>query len=105
MIDLFFVLFFIPRRVKALAKLRGESWIKWTLWTVGAWLGTEVVTGFVILIMLMTYSEMTNTELNKNLALIIASFMSTASGALAATVVVSRLSKKPLLPTPTEDVS
>lgn len=105
MIDLFFVLFFIPRRVKALAILRGESWVKWTLWTIGVWLGTEIVTGLVILIILMAYSEITNTELNKDLALIIASFTGMASGAMAATLVVRQLAKKPLLPIPTEDIS
>ncbi len=63
------------------------------------------MTGLVILIVLMAYSEITNTELNKDLALIIASFTGMASGAMAATLVVRQLAKKPLLPIPTEDIS
>ncbi len=104
MIDLFFILFFIPRLVKALASLRGENWIKWTLWTAGVWVGAEIITGLVILILLLTYSEITATELNKNLALLIASCVGTASGAMAATLVVARLTKIPLLPIPTKEI-
>ncbi len=104
MIDLFFVLFFIPRRVKALAILRGENWVKWTLWTIGVWLGTELVTGFLILIILMTYSQMTNTELNKDHALVIASFTGMAAAVMAGARVMAELAKKPVLPIPTEDI-
>ena len=41
MIELLFLIFFLPRRMRILARERDLSPLKWTLAAVGAWLGVE----------------------------------------------------------------
>ena len=41
MIELLFLIFFLPKRMRILARERDLSPLKWTLAEVGAWLGVE----------------------------------------------------------------
>ncbi len=65
MLELFFVIFIIPRRVKALAKVRGESSLKWSLLAIVAWFGAEIVVVIVITIILVTVSAATGKKIMK----------------------------------------
>ena len=105
MIELFFVFFFIPRRIKALAKLRGENWIRWSLFAIGAWFGAQILAFMAITTVLATYAAIAGSVFNENLAVMIAYFFGLVGAVMAATLVVKQLAKKPLLPIPTEDIS
>ncbi len=105
MIELFFVLFFIPRRIRALANLRGESWIKWSLFAIGAWFGAQILVVMAITTVLMTYAALMKSEFNENLGLMISYFFGLVGAVMTATMVVRQLAKKPVLPNPTENIS
>ena len=105
MLELFFVIFIIPRRVKALATLRDESSLKWSLLALAAWFGTEIVVVIVVTIILVIASTATGKKLNETFALMIAYFLGLAGAAIAATLVVRQLQKKPVTLSHTENIS
>ena len=53
MFEIYILFFFIPRRVRALAKPRGQSALAWSLIAIGAWVGAEIVI-FVALVFLIS---------------------------------------------------
>ena len=43
MLEIYFLFFYIPRKVRKLAKEKGQSALAWSLMAIGAWIGTEVI--------------------------------------------------------------
>src|SRR5215813_8882286 len=50
MFELYFLFIYLPRRIRRIAKEKGESAFFWWLITVCAWLGVEAVIVFVVVI-------------------------------------------------------
>lgn len=46
MLELYFILYRIPKTMTRLARARNRSAIAWSLIGIGAWLATEIVVGF-----------------------------------------------------------
>ena len=48
MLELYFLLYRIPKMMTSLARERNRSPVKWTLIAIGAWIGAELFVGFAI---------------------------------------------------------
>src|SRR5262245_19607574 len=47
MFELYFILIFIPRKIRSLARERNQSALAWSLMAIGAWLGAELFIGLI----------------------------------------------------------
>lgn len=56
MLEIYVLFFYIPRKIRSLAKPRGQSVAAWSLIAMGAWITAEIITLFLILL-LMTLSR------------------------------------------------
>lgn len=50
MLELIFLVFVIPSRIRRAARPRGKSVLRWSLLAVGSWIGTELVVGTLVLL-------------------------------------------------------
>lgn len=99
MIELFFLLIIIPRRVRALAKERNESSLKWSLAAIGAWIGAELVVGFVVGLLWVLLSQSGFTPRGNGVAIlsILYYLLMISAAAMGATLVIRQLRKKPII--------
>ncbi len=92
MLEIYFLFFYIPRKVRKLAKEKGQSALAWSLMAIGAWIGTEV-----ILVIAAVVLGMLIPELAENAVFRICSYLIPLAGAIIASdLVVKRLRKMPL---------
>ncbi len=92
MLEIYFLLFYIPRKVRRLAKERGQSALAWSLMAIGAWVGVEIV--FLILV-LVAMSILP--ELSRNVFFLLFSYIiPLACSIFASDLVIKRLRKMPI---------
>jgi len=101
MIELFFLLIIIPRRVWVLAKARNESALKWGLAAIGAWIGAEILVGAIIGILTVVISRLGFFPQGNASAVfyIVTYLLILAAAATGATLVIRQLRKKPVIGT------
>jgi hypothetical protein len=99
MIELFFLLIIIPRRVWVLAKARNQSALKWSLAAIGAWIGAEILMGAIIGILTVVLSQLGFFPQGNASAVfyIVTYLLILAAAATGATLIIRQLRKKPLI--------
>lgn len=99
MIELIFLLAFLPKRMSSLAKERGQNAFAWTLAAIGAWLGAEALIIFTWLIVHKLGAEFWGwTEgIAKGPIAIIVYIIALISGLVSADLVRRRLTSKPII--------
>lgn len=100
MIEITVLVFLILLLIKPLTQERGESVFKWSLITVGAWVGAEILAGTALLLTLYGLARMgIRVPQSASLVLsIVCYLLIIAAAASAATLVVRALRRKPLKP-------
>jgi len=91
-LEIYVLFFYIPRKIRALAKPRGQSALAWSLIAMGAWIAAEIAA--VIISMLLT-SLIRNLEEN-GLFLFATWVISFLAAAGAVSLVFRRLRQMPL---------
>jgi hypothetical protein len=92
MLEIYFLLFYIPRKVRKLAKEKDQNALAWSLMAIGAWIGTEValVIAAVVLGILIP-------QLAENPFFLLCSYLIPLAGAIfASDLVIKRLRKMPV---------
>ncbi len=99
MIELLFLLLFLPQRMSALAKARGRSALAWTLAAIGAWLGAEVLIIFIWLIVHTLGAELWGwpEDIEKQPITFVVYVIALVSGLVSADLVRRRLTSKPII--------
>jgi hypothetical protein len=96
--ELIFLLYFLPKRMRILAREREQSALKWTLAAVGAWLGVE----FLVAVAWAIVATITSTlwgwpeDVERHPINILVYFIALAGGMVGADLVRRRLSAKPV---------
>jgi uncharacterized protein YacL len=99
MIELLFLLVFLPRRMSSLARERGQSAFAWTLAAIGAWLGAE----FVIIITWLLVHALGATfwgwseDIKQQPMTIIVYILALIGGLVSADLVRRQLTSKPVI--------
>lgn len=98
MIELLFLIFFLPKRMRILARERDLSALKWTLAAVGAWLGVEIliVSGWVVVSTISALAWGWPGDPEKSPVTILVYFVALIAGMVAADLVRRRLTAKPI---------
>lgn len=98
MIELIFLLIIIPLRVRALAKERNESALKWSLAAIGAWIGAEFAVGIILVVLwiILVRTGVAPRGTTLNILYIVNYLLVIGAAALGATLVVRQLRKKPI---------
>jgi hypothetical protein len=97
-IELLFLIFFLPKRMKILARERDLSALNWTLAAVGAWLGVEMLIIFAWVVVstvgwsLWGWPE----DPEKSPITFVVYFVALVGGMVAADLVRRRLTAKPI---------
>ncbi len=99
MIELLFLLVFLPKRMSTLAKERGRSAFAWTLAAIGAWLGAESLIIFTWVIVHTLGSVLWGwpEDIEKQPITIVVYIIALASGLVSADLVRRRLTSKPII--------
>lgn len=58
MLEIYVLFFYIPRTVRVMAKPRGQSVAAWSLMAMGAWITAEIITLFIILLLMSLFREL-----------------------------------------------
>lgn len=58
MLEIYVLFFYIPRKIRSLAKPRGQSVAAWSLIAMGAWITAEIITLFIILLLMSLFREL-----------------------------------------------
>lgn len=98
MIELLFLIFFLPRRMRLLARERDLSPLKWTLAAVGAWLGVECLIIFAWVLIFTISSSLWGwpEDPEKSPLTYLVYFLALVGGMIAADLVRRRLTAKPV---------
>ena len=98
MIELLFLIFFLPKRMRILAKERDLSPLKWTLAAVGAWLGVECLIIFAWVLISTISSSLWGwpEDPEKSPLTYLVYFLALVGGMVAADLVRRRLTAKPV---------
>ena len=98
MIELLFLIFFLPRRMRILARERDLSPLKGTLAAVGAWLGVECLIIFAWVLISTISSSLWGwpEDLEKSPLTYLVYFLALVVGMVAADLVRRRLTAKPV---------
>ena len=96
MIELLFLVFFLPRRMRILARERDLSPLKWTLAAVGAWLGVECLIIFAGVLISTISSSLWGwpEDPEKSPLTYLVYFLALVGGMIAADLVRRRLTAK-----------
>jgi hypothetical protein len=97
MIELFFLLIIIPRRVRVLAKERNESAWKWSLAAIGAWVGAELVVGLILGVLLGLAARVGLLTGTNAILYFVIYLLLIAAAATGTTLVIRQLRKKPII--------
>ena len=98
MIEIVFLVFFLPKRMRILAKERDESAFKWTFAAVGAWLGAE----FIIILAWVFVSTVSSLlwgwpeDVERSPINLVVYFVALIGGMIGADLVRRRLTAKPV---------
>lgn len=92
MIEITVLVFLILLFIKPLAQERGESVLKWSLLTIGAWVGAELLMGAIVGLILM-WRRM---PLQSTVAVILIVILVYSAAICAALLTVRALRRKPL---------
>ena len=92
MLEIYFLLFYIPRKVRALAKDRGQSAWMWSLLTIGAWIGAEVGVFLLAFGLGLLFPDF----LNHGLFIFLMYALTFVAAAGAASLVIRKLRQTPL---------
>jgi hypothetical protein len=97
-IELLFLIFFLPKRIRILARERDLSPLKWTLAAVGAWLGVECVIIFAWVMVSSISSALWGRpeDPEKSPLTYLIYFIALVGGMVAADLVRRRLTAKPI---------
>jgi hypothetical protein len=98
MLEIIFLLIVIPRRVRRLARERNRSALKWSLATIGVWLGVEVVVTLLIVFLLFLSSFMLGVPEDPEGVSAVAYLPALIAALLSAEYMIRRLRAKPPLP-------
>ena len=98
MIELLFLIFFLPKRMSILARERDLSPLKWTVGAVGAWLGVECLVIFVWIVFSSISSAVWGwpKDPEKSPLTYLVYFLALIGGMVAADLVRRRLTAKPI---------
>ena len=98
MIELLFLIFFLPKRMRILARERDLSPLKWTLAAVGAWLGVEcvIILAWVVVSTISSAVWGWPEDPEKSSLKYLAYFLGLVGGMVAADLVRRRLTSKPI---------
>ena len=98
MIELLFLIFFLPKRMRILARERDLSPLKWTLAAVGAWLGVECVVIFAWVVVSSISSAVWGwpEDPEKSPLTYLVYFLALVGGMVAADLLRRRLIAKPI---------
>ena len=98
MIELLFLIFFLPRRMRLLARERDLSPLKWTLAAVGAWLGVEclIILAWVLISTISSSLWGWPEDPEKSPLTYLVYFLALVGGMIAADLVRRRLTVKPV---------
>lgn len=94
MIEIYVLFIYIPRKIRSLAKPRGQSVLAWSLIAIGAWVGSEFAVFFALGMLIAVFPD-----LEKNGLLLFSGWLISflaAGGALS--LVVRQLRNMPLQP-------
>lgn len=92
MLEIYVLFFYIPRKVRSLAKPRGQSVMAWSLMAIGAWIVAEIAVLFMILLMMTLFRDLEESGLFMFATWVI-SFLAAAG---AVSLVFRRLRQMPL---------
>ena len=92
MFEIYILFIFIPRRVRALAKPRGQSVLAWSLIAIGSWVAAEIVVFAGIVLLMALFEDLEKSGLFMFSTWII-SFLAAAG---AVSLVFRRLRQMPL---------
>jgi hypothetical protein len=97
MFELYFLFIYLPRRIRRIAREKGESPFTWWFLTIGVWLGVESVIGLVVGIIHVVGVELWGWSADEyNVGFVgFGYFFALICGALAGSFVVSKLHKTP----------
>ena len=97
-IELLFLIFFLPKRMRILARERDRSALKWTFAAVGAWLGVEclIILGWVLVSTISSSLWGWPENPEKSPVTILFYFIALIGGMVAADIVRRRLTAKPI---------
>lgn len=98
MIELAFLTFFLPKRMRILARERDRSVLKWTLAAVGAWLGVECVIIFAWVVVSTVSSLLWGwpEDVERSPITFVVYFIALIGGMIGADLVRRRLTAKPV---------
>jgi hypothetical protein len=98
MIEIVFLVFFLPKRMRILARERDRSALKWTLAAVGAWLGVEclIVSCWAVISTISSLVWGWPEDPERSPITIVVYFLALAGGMVAADLVRRRLTAKPV---------
>jgi len=98
MLELIFLFIVIPKRMTRLARERNRSGLKWTLATIGVWLGVEFVVGFVVAFFIFLSAYLWGTPEDPEKVSGIAYFPALVAALISGEFMIRRLRAKPVLP-------
>lgn len=92
MLEIYFLFFYIPRKVRRLAKERKQSAMAWSLMAIGAWVVIEVV----LLLIAQTIKSLMPELSNNGFFLFCSYIIPLLCSILASDLVIKRLRKMPI---------
>ena len=97
MFELYFLFIYLPRRIRRIAKEKGESAFLWWLLTVSIWLGVETVIVFIVVSIHVAGVELWGWSVDEYKVGVVGFgyFFALICGALSGSLVVSKLQKAP----------
>jgi methyltransferase (TIGR00027 family) len=95
MLELVFLFIVIPIRMTRLARERNRSALKWTLATMGAWLGAEFVVGFVVVLLIFFSSSVFGVPKDPDTVSELAYMPALVAALVSAEFMIRRLRAKP----------
>jgi len=103
MLELAFLLYFLPKRMTRLARERHRSARAWTLAASAAWIGAEIVVGVAIMAMGVVTAQVWGWPKDNETVTAVAYLPGLLSGLVAAEIVKRYLSSRPALREVPED--
>ena len=102
MLELIFLFIVIPKRMSRLARERNRSGLKWSLATIGLWLGVELVVGIILTIFIFLSAHLFGTPEDPEKVSALAYFPALVAALISGELMIRHLRAKPVLPKTTE---
>lgn len=92
MIEIYVLFIYIPRKIRSLAKPRGQSALAWCLMAIGAWVGSEIAVFFILGMLIVVFPD-----LEKNGLLLFSGWLiSFVAAGVALSLVIRQLRNMPV---------